>query len=113
MCSSDLLLLGVAYKADVEDLRESPALDLMRLLRDKGAEVRYSDPHVPRFEHHGMSMEGVPLSAEELAASDCVLIATAHTAYDAAFIVENAALVVDTRNMTKHVTAHRDRIVHA
>ncbi len=108
-----VLLLGVAYKADVEDMRESPALDLIRLLRAKGAEVHYNDPHVPQFEHDGTTLESVPLSAEELAASDCVLIATAHSAYDAAFIVENAPLVVDTRNMTKHVTEHRERIVFA
>jgi UDP-N-acetyl-D-glucosamine dehydrogenase len=108
-----VLLLGVAYKADVEDMRESPALDLIRLLGEKGAEVRYNDPHVPQFEHEGVRLESVDLSAGELAASDCVLIATAHTAYDAAFIVENARLVVDTRNMTKHVAEHRDRIVCA
>ena len=108
-----VLLLGVAYKADVEDMRESPALHLIRLLREKGAEVRYNDPQVPRFEHEGLALESVPLSASELAGSDCVLIAAAHTAYDANFIVDNAQLVVDTRNMTKHVTEHRDRIVCA
>ncbi len=108
-----VLLLGVAYKADVEDMRESPALDLIRLLREKGAEVRYNDPHVPQFEHEGMRLESVDLSAGELAANDCILIATAHSAYDAAFIVDNARLVVDTRNMTKHVVDHRDRIVCA
>jgi UDP-N-acetyl-D-glucosamine dehydrogenase len=108
-----VLLLGVAYKADIEDMRESPALDLIRLLREKGAEVRYNDPHVPRFEHAGVGLESVSLSAEEISASDCVLIATAHTAYDAQFIVDNSSLVVDTRNMTKHVAENRDRIVCA
>jgi UDP-N-acetyl-D-glucosamine dehydrogenase len=108
-----VLVLGAAYKADVNDLRESPALRLMELLREKGAVVRYNDPHVPRLDHGPVSLESTPLSAEELAASDCVLVATAHAAYDPDFIVQYASLVVDTRNMTRHVTRHRDRIVRA
>jgi len=108
-----VLVLGAAYKADVTDMRESPALRLMELLREKGAVVRYNDPHVPRLEHGLVRLESAPLTAEELASSDCVLVATAHSAYDPDFIVQHAALVVDTRNMTRHVTHHRERIVKA
>ena len=108
-----VLVLGAAYKADVDDLRESPALRLMELLREKGADIRYNDPHVPRMEHGAIHLESAPLTAEELAASDCVLVATAHSAFDAEFIVRHASLVVDTRNMTRHVTRHRERIVRA
>ena len=108
-----VLVLGAAYKADVDDLRESPALRLMELLREKGAEVRYNDPHVARLDHGPVRLESTPLTAEELASTDCVLVATAHSAYDAEFIVRHASLVVDTRNMTRHVTRHRDRIVRA
>lgn len=108
-----VIILGVAYKADVEDMRESPALDLIRLLRERGDEVRYNNPHVPHFDHHGLELESMSLTAEELGASDCVLIATAHTAYDAHFIVNNASLIIDTRNMTKHINERRDKIVSA
>ncbi len=108
-----VLVLGAAYKADVEDMRESPALTLMALLRQKGAEVRYNDPHVPHIAHAGILLDSAPLTAEELAASDCVLIATAHSAYDPDFIVGNARLVVDTRNITRSVAGKRDKIVRA
>ncbi len=95
-----VLLLGMAYKADVGDLRESPSLKLLELLRDGGAEVTYHDPHVPSLAAEGLS--SVTLDAETLAATDCVVIATAHQAIDLALVVEHADLVVDLRNAVRH-----------
>jgi UDP-N-acetyl-D-glucosamine dehydrogenase len=92
---SNILLLGVSYKADVQDTRESPALKLIELLRNAGAEVAYHDPHVPQLPEHGLS--SVPL---EPAAYDCVAIVTAHSAIDYGHVVDQAQLVVDFRNAT-------------
>jgi UDP-N-acetyl-D-glucosamine dehydrogenase len=104
-----ILLLGMAYKADVDDLRESPSLKLIRLLTDRGAAVDYADPHIPAVEptrEYDFTMESVPVTAETLAAYDCVLIATAHKAFDYPLIGEHARLVVDTRNaMVAHGAA--------
>ncbi len=111
---SKVCVLGVAYKRDVDDMRESPSLELMELLFDRGAVVSYNDPHVPKLprvrRRFSQDMVSVELTPEFLAAQDCVLIATDHTAYDYDFIVEHARLVVDTRNATKHVTAGREKI---
>ncbi len=111
---SKVCVLGVAYKRDVDDMRESPSLELMELLLTRGAEVSYNDPHVPKLprvrRHHIPDMASVELTPEFLAAQDCVLIATDHTAYDYDFVVEHAPLIVDTRNATKHVTAGREKI---
>src|ERR1044071_4367052 len=76
---SKVLILGVAYKKDIEDLRESPALDIIRLLEQQGATVTYHDPYVPRFEEDGHAFASVPLTAESLAAADCVMIVTDHS----------------------------------
>lgn len=112
---SRVLLLGVAYKKDVEDLRESPSLKLMQLLIERGVALDYNDPYcpeIPRMRHYDYShMRSVPLSPETIASYDCVLIATDHGAYDYPAIVESAQLVVDTRNATKNVTAHREKII--
>ena len=109
-----ILVLGVAYKKDVDDPRESPSFELIDLLLARGAELSYNDPHVPKLpkmRHHEVpDLESTPLTAETLAAQDCVLIATDHTAYDYSFIVENASLVIDTRNATKQVEAGREKI---
>ncbi len=114
---SKVALLGMAYKKDVDDPRESPGFELMELLLKKGAEVSYNDPHIPqlpRMRHHpNLRMASRELTPAYLAAQDCVLIATDHTAYDWNWIVEHSPLVVDTRNATKGVTRHRDRIVKA
>jgi len=96
-----VLLLGIAYKKDVDDDRESPSLKLMELLTGKGARVFYNDPHVPRLKpgrKYSYDDESTPLTAENLAAMDCVLVATAHSAYDYEFLLEHASLLVDTRN---------------
>jgi UDP-N-acetyl-D-glucosamine dehydrogenase len=97
---SKVLVLGIAYKKNVDDLRESPALELMRLLAEKGARVAFSDPHVPELRwlaHEGVPTRGTPLSAEVLKAQDLVLLATDHDAFDYGFILKHAPLVVDTR----------------
>jgi UDP-N-acetyl-D-glucosamine dehydrogenase len=94
-----VLLIGVAYKADVGDLRESPSLKLLELLRAEGARVTYHDPHVAALPD--ASLGSVSLDAGTLAAADCVIIATAHQAVDLAFVVEHADLVVDLRNAVR------------
>ena len=93
-----VLVLGVAYKRDIDDIRESPALDIIRLLEDQGARVTYSDPHVPTFAENGHEFRSVPLTPETVAAADCIMIVTDHTAVDYRMIRRNARLVVDTRN---------------
>lgn len=108
-----VLLLGAAYKKDVNDLRESPSLPLMSLLEKQGALVSYNDPYIPVIEDKGTRRENVELTAERLAESDVVLIATAHSCYDPEFILEHARIVVDTRNMTRTAGGNRDKIVRA
>jgi UDP-N-acetyl-D-glucosamine dehydrogenase len=92
---SRILVLGVAYKADISDMRESPAVKLIELLRNAGAEVAYHDPHVPSFREHSVELTSAPL---EPGAYDAVVIATAHSGIDYAAVVEGAPLVVDLRN---------------
>jgi UDP-N-acetyl-D-glucosamine dehydrogenase len=114
---SKVLLLGMAYKKDVDDPRESPGFELMDLLRKRGAEVRYNDPHIPELppmrHYPHLRMTSQPLTEELLRGQDCVLIVTDHSAYDWPWIVAHAPLVIDTRNATRDVVAHRDRIVRA
>jgi UDP-N-acetyl-D-glucosamine dehydrogenase len=113
---SKILLLGVAYKKDVDDLRESPSLKLLELLSARGAVLDYNDPYFPalhKMRHYDFSnMTSVELSPERLASYDCVLIATDHSSYDYEAIVRNSKLVVDTRNATRHVKQHREKVVH-
>jgi UDP-N-acetyl-D-glucosamine dehydrogenase len=113
---SRVCLLGIAYKKDVDDPRESPAFTLLELLQAKGAIVSYNDPHIPSLppmRHHHLRMASQPLSPEFLAEQDCVLIVTDHSSYDWDFIVENTSLVVDTRNATADCATPRARIVKA
>jgi UDP-N-acetyl-D-glucosamine dehydrogenase len=101
---SRVLVLGAAYKPDVDDCRESPSFELMERLQERGVIVSYSDPHVPvlpPLRGHSIRMESVPLSAEALAAQDCVLIATDHKRFDWPLVLRHAALVVDTRGVTR------------
>jgi UDP-N-acetyl-D-glucosamine dehydrogenase len=95
---ASVLVLGVAYKRDIEDIRESPALDIIRLLEGQGAKVTYFDPHVPRFREDGQEFRSVELTPEVVGAADCVMIVTDHTAVDYRMIKRTARLVVDTRN---------------
>jgi UDP-N-acetyl-D-glucosamine dehydrogenase len=93
-----VLVLGVAYKRDIDDIRESPALDIIRLLEGQGARVSYSDPHVPVFAEDGHEFRSVALDSKTVAAADCVMIVTDHSAVDYGMIKRHAKLVVDTRN---------------
>ncbi len=111
---SKIALLGIAYKKDVDDPRESPSFELLDMLFKRGAIVTYNDPHVPklpRMRHHDTPEMGSQLlTADYLADQDCVLIATDHSAYDYDFIVEHSRLVIDTRNATRNVKDGRDKI---
>ena len=113
---SRILILGLAYKPDIDDVRESPSLELIGLLRDKGAKLDYNDPYIPQTHKqrkYNLRMKSKPLTAKMLATYDAVLIATNHSDYDYAWIVKNAKLVVDTRNATSGVRAGRSKIVKA
>jgi UDP-N-acetyl-D-glucosamine dehydrogenase len=113
---SKIAILGMAYKKDVDDSRESPGFELMELLLHKGAEVSYNDPHIaelPAKRNYDLRMTSRPLTADYLGSQDCVLIATDHSAYDWRWIVEHSRLVVDTRNATKGLVKHREKIVRA
>jgi len=114
---SKVAILGMAYKKDVDDPRESPGFELMDLLLKKGALVSYNDPHIPtlpRMRHYPhLKMSSQALTREFLQGQDCVLIATDHSAYDYAMIAQHARLIVDTRNATKNVREGREKIVRA
>src|SRR5262249_54799189 len=97
---SSVLVLGVAYKKDVSDIRESPALDIIHLLKEKGAHISYADPHVPSFQYDGIAMEAVADLATALQQADCVVVVTDHSAFDWVWVSQQAALVVDTRHVT-------------
>ncbi|HSK29319.1 MAG TPA: nucleotide sugar dehydrogenase, partial [Candidatus Limnocylindria bacterium] len=108
---SKIMVLGVAYKKNVSDCRESPALDVMRLLSDKGAILSYNDPFVPSLRLNGEVLKSIELSGAEIAKQDCVIILTDHSAYDIRQIVAAAKLVVDTRNATKDLHEFKNRII--
>ncbi len=114
---SRVLLLGMAYKRDVDDPRESPGFELMDLLLAKGADVAYNDPHIPalppmrKYPHPRMSSQ--QLTPDYLATQDLVLIVTDHSAYDRASTVSHSSLVVDTRNATRRVVEGREKIIKA
>lgn len=112
---SRVLVLGVAYKRDVDDLRESPTLKIMQLLIERGARVEYNDPYFPqlhKMRHYDYShMRSIDLTPANLAGFDCVVIATDHSSYDYQAIVEAAPLVVDTRNATRRIARNRNKIV--
>jgi UDP-N-acetyl-D-glucosamine dehydrogenase len=117
LAGSNVCILGVAYKRDVADPRESPAFRLIELLQAGGAALTYHDPHIPtlpRMRHyHVPTLSSHELTPEFLAAQDCVLIVTDHSAFDWDFIVRHARLVVDTRNATQNVAIGRDKICKA
>ena len=97
-----VLVLGISYKKDVDDMRESPSVELLEKLQKKGAEIAYSDPHVPifpRMRRYRFDLRSVHLTAENLATYDCVLIATNHAAFDYELIRKNAQLIIDTRGV--------------
>jgi UDP-N-acetyl-D-glucosamine dehydrogenase len=113
---SKVLVLGLAYKKNIDDLRESPSIELIELLRQKGAKVDYNDPYIPRTHkqrRHNLRMASKKLSAKMLAGYDVVLISTDHSDYDYNWIVKNAKLVVDARNATAAVRGAGKKVVKA
>jgi UDP-N-acetyl-D-glucosamine dehydrogenase len=116
MKGAKILVLGLAYKKNVDDVRESPSLELIELLQDRGAKVDYNDPYVPRthrMRDYDLRMTSKKLTAKRLAEYDAVLISTDHDDYDWQWIVDNAQVVIDTRNATKGVKRGRNKIVKA
>lgn len=114
--NSKILVLGLAYKPDVDDVRESPSFELIEKLEHLGADVDYHDPHVPqthKMRHHDLHMKSIKLSPAVLKTYDAVLIATHHSAYDWQQIADNAQLIIDTRNALRDVKGKRDHIVSA
>jgi UDP-N-acetyl-D-glucosamine dehydrogenase len=111
-----ILMLGVAYKKDVDDLRESPSLKILDLLTARGAKIDYNDPYFPqlhKMRHYNFAgMKSVPLDPKAIAGYDCVLIATDHSSYDYQMIAEAAQMVIDTRNACRRITRHRNKIIH-
>jgi len=95
---SKILVLGVAYKADIDDTRESPSIDIMETLRERGARIEYSDPYVPTLQFGGKRLRSLPLTPARLRRFDCVVIATAHKAFPYAAVLRHSKAVVDTRN---------------
>ncbi|MAH65126.1 MAG: UDP-N-acetyl-D-glucosamine dehydrogenase [Phycisphaerae bacterium] len=114
---SKILVMGLAYKPDVDDTRESPSFELIKILEERGAEVDYSDPHIAetsRVRRHDLRMTSVELTPERIASFDCILISTNHAAFDYPMVAEHARLVVDTRDaMRDHHDALGDRLVLA
>jgi UDP-N-acetyl-D-glucosamine dehydrogenase len=108
---SHVLVIGVAYKKDIDDVRESPALDVMRLLEEMGADVAYHDPYVPTFREDGIEHVSVELSDAELKRCDAVVIVTDHSTIDYQRIVNRVPVVVDTRNATSRTAPGRARVV--
>lgn len=107
--NSKILVLGIAYKKNVDDMRESPSVEIMELIRDKGADVAYSDPHVakfPKMRAHNFDLTSVALTAESLASYDAVVLATNHDGFDYDLIKQNAKLIVDTRGIYREPAAH-------
>ena len=113
---SRILLLGMAYKKDIDDPRESPSFKLLELLQEKGAEVLYNDPHIPvlpPMRKYSFNLKSTDITAETLASMDCILLATDHSAYDYRFILEHADLIVDTRNAFNGLNDAADKVVQA
>ena len=101
-----MLFPGVAYKPNINDERESPALEIMDIVAHKGGEVSYHDPHIPSVKtQHFPSLKSIPLTAETLAKADVVVLTTNHSEFDVKFIQEHANMVVDMRNMVKEAGA--------
>jgi UDP-N-acetyl-D-glucosamine dehydrogenase len=114
--NAKLLLLGIAYKKDIDDMRESPALEIIELLQKKEAKVFYNDPfipNIPKVRKHDLHLKSSLLTEKLLGSMDAVVIVTDHTSYDYDWIVANSRLVVDTRNATRAVRSNRKRIVKA
>ncbi len=107
---SRILVLGLAYKKDISDWRESPAIEVIKLLQADGASVSYHDPHIPVFKHEGLDLESVELSDETLRAADLVIITTDHSSLDYARVVRETKHVLDTKNATKGVSGSEGKV---
>ena len=108
---SNILVLGVAYKRDIDDVRESPALDVIRLLEESGANVSFHDPYIPTIREDGHVHEGVDLTAKLLASMDAVVVVTDHKKVDYQMVMDNASLIVDSRNVTNGLVKTKARVV--
>jgi len=108
---SRVLILGLAYKPDIDDLRESPALDVIHLLQEKGADVSYHDPYIPHLDHDNIVMDSVTDLMAEVAKADCVAIITNHSDYDYPAILESAQMIVDTRNALGKMGKDNSKVV--
>ena len=107
---SRILVLGIGYKRDIDDIRESPALDIIQLLQEKSARVFYHDPYIHQLDE-GLGVKYTPLEEKIVREVDCVVIVTDHSQYDYQWLVDNARLVIDTRNATKGVQNGQEKIV--
>ena len=105
-----ILIMGVSYKRNLGDSRESPAIEVIKLLREDGSGIVYHDPYVPAFSEHGIVMENTPLSEELLGECDLVVITADHSCIDYPWLVEKATHVLDTRNATRRVAGNRHKI---
>ncbi len=108
---SKVLVMGVAYKPDIDDLRESPALDVIGLLKQKGAEVTYHDPRIASLDHDGWAMKSVPDLMKAVKEADCVVIVTNHSSYDYKAVLANANLIIDTRNALASLGKDNPKVV--
>ena len=113
---ASILIMGLAYKPDVNDNRESPSIELIERLQELGASVEYTDPHVPTthpMREHDLKMSSVEVTPERLQSYDCIVIATHHAAFDWQLVADHGRLIVDTRNVMRDVAGARDHVVGA
>jgi UDP-N-acetyl-D-glucosamine dehydrogenase len=108
---AQILILGVAYKRDISDVRESPALDVIKLLQERGSRVRYNDPYVSKLSLDKCELTSAALTSKLLKGADCVVILADHSDYDYQWIVDNSQSIVDTRNATKGVSGNKDKVI--
>jgi UDP-N-acetyl-D-glucosamine dehydrogenase len=108
---SNILVLGAAYKPDIDDLRESPALDVIGLLIQKGANVSYHDPYISELEHDEWKLHSVKDLGKAVSEADCVVIVTNHSSYDYKDILQKAHLIVDTRNALGKAGKNNPKVV--
>ena len=107
---SKIVVLGAAYKANLADWRESPAIEVMKLMADRGADICYNDPYVPEFSEYGLSLKSLPLTEELLTSSDVVVVLTNHKDFNYDWILQHAPHVFDTRNALKGVKRMREKV---
>jgi UDP-N-acetyl-D-glucosamine dehydrogenase len=108
---SKVFILGAAYKRDINDIRESPALDVIKLLQERGAEITYHDPYIPDLHHEGLELQSVDLTADTLRSADCVVIVTDHSVFDYNWVASEASIIVDSRNALKKVASPHAAII--